>query len=136
MEELLVADPIAKMRDVYGLPKVFDISVNRDSNGAPFLSVHVGVETRLLQHVYEPSLKEAFTLMAFAAGTALIAAFLLSNLALRPLEEISIQLDYWNPGFSRRDRARGGPGSILPKVSTKIEQIGQRMRNVEGLFQH
>ena len=66
-------------------------------NGEPFLNVHVGVRTTLLQHVYEPSLQEAVTLMAFAAGTALIAAFLLSNLALRPMEEISMQLDFWNP---------------------------------------
>ena len=74
--------------------------------------------------------------MAFAAGTALIAAFLLSNLALRPLEEISMQLDYWNP-----TPVESAPeGGELPRldtaerVSTKIEQIGQRMRNVEEVF--
>ena len=33
--------------------------------------------------------------MGFALGTSLLAAFLLSNLALRPMEEISLQLDYW-----------------------------------------
>ena len=33
--------------------------------------------------------------MELVLGTALIAAFLLSNLALRPLEQISLQLDYW-----------------------------------------
>ena len=56
----------------------------RTATVEPFLNVHVGVRTTLLQHVYEPSMQEAITLMAFAAGTALIAAFLLSNLALRP----------------------------------------------------
>lgn len=131
--QLLAADPITKMREVYGLPKVFDIVVNQDSNNAPFLSVHVGVETRLLQHVYEPSLKEAFTLMAFAAGTALIAAFLLSNLALRPLEEISMQLDYWNP-IPESGPAQEPKLDTAERVSTKIEQIGQRMRNVEEVF--
>jgi signal transduction histidine kinase len=133
--DLLAADPVTKMREVYGLPKVFEIVVNQDRNYAPFLSVHVGVETRLLQHVYEPSLKEAFTLMAFALGTALIAAFLLSNLALRPLEEISIQLDYWNPVPSSDTGPSEGPQlDTAEKVSTKIEKIGQRMRNVEEVF--
>src|ERR1700755_2639082 len=80
--ELLAADPVTKMREIYGPAKVFDIVVPLIRNGQPFLSVHVGVRTTLLQAVYEPSLKEAMTLMAFAAGTALIAAFLLSNLAL------------------------------------------------------
>jgi signal transduction histidine kinase len=134
--DLLAADTVAKMRLIYGPPKVFDIMVPLDRNGMPFLSVHVGVRNTLLLHVYEPSLQEAFTLMGFAAGTALIAAFLLSNLALRPLEEISMQLDYWNPipaGVTTE-------GSEEPKldtaarVSTKIERIGQRMRNVEEVF--
>jgi signal transduction histidine kinase len=135
--ELLAADPLSKMREIYGPAKVFDIVVPQDRNGAPFLSVHVGVRTTLLQAVYEPSMKEAVTLMAFAAGTALIAAFLLSNLALRPMEEINIQLDYWNPTLMTEDVPEGGE---LPKldtaerVSTKIEQIGQRMRNVEEVF--
>jgi len=134
--QLLAIDPLTKMREIYGPAKVFDIVVPQDRNGMPFLSVHVGVETHLLQHVYEPSLKEAFTLMAFAAGTALIAAFLLSNLALRPLEEISMQLDFWNP----LPVSTANEGSVeqeldtAERVSTKIEQIGQRMRNVEEVF--
>ena len=133
--ELLAADSITKMREVYGVPQVFDIGVKQDSNGAPFLSVHIGVETRLLQHVYEPSMKESFSLMAFAAFTALLAAFLLSNLALRPLEEISIQLDYWNPIPASESSHREEPQlDTAEKVSTKIEKIGQRMRNVEEVF--
>jgi len=135
-DDLLVAGPIIKMREIYGPVKVFDIVVPEDSNGQPFLSVHVGVRTTLLQAVYEPSLKEAFTLMAFAAGTALIAAFLLSNLALRPLEEISMQLDYWNP-TPVKNVPDGGEQLRLDtaaRVSTKIERIGQRMRNVEEVF--
>ena len=134
--ELIAAEPWTKMRDIYGPGKVFDIVVPQDRNGEPFLAVHVGVRTTLLQHVYEPSLQEAFTLMAFAAGTALIAAFLLSNLALRPLEEISMQLDYWNP-IPVGPVNEGGEEPVLDtaeRVSTKIEQIGQRMRNVEEVF--
>ena len=134
--QLLAASPISKMREIYGPAKVFDIVVPQDRNYAPFLTVHVGVETHLLQHVYEPSLQEAFTLMAFAAGTALIAAFLLSNLALRPLEEISMQLDYWNPIPAAASSAEIEEPRLdtAERVSTKIEQIGQRMRNVEEVF--
>jgi signal transduction histidine kinase len=134
--ELLAADPITKMREIYGPAKVFDIVVPLDRNGQPFLSVRVGVRTTLLQAVYEPSLKEAFSLMGFAAGTALIAAFLLSNLALRPMEEISMQLDYWNP-TPVENLHDGDEQPILDtaeRVSTKIERIGQRMRNVEEVF--
>ncbi len=133
--DLLAADPITKMREIYGPAKVFDIVAPLDRNGQPFLSVHVGVRTTLLQAAYEPSLKEAFTLMAFALGTALVVAFLLSNLALRPLEEISIQLDYWNPASAGPSAPGEAPRlDTAERVSTKIEQIGQRMRNVEEVF--
>jgi signal transduction histidine kinase len=134
--DLLAADPITKMREIYGPAKVFDIVAPLDRNYQPFLSVHVGVRTTLLQAVYEPSIKEAFTLMAFALGTALVVAFLLSNLALRPLEEISMQLDYWNPTPAGGPSEKGAAPQLdtAERVSTKIEQIGQRMRNVEEVF--
>ncbi len=134
--DLLAADPITKMREIYGPAKVFDIVAPLDRNNQPFLSVHVGVRTTLLQAVYEPSLKEAFELMAFALGTALVVAFLLSNLALRPLEEISMQLDYWNPlpAGIQSEKGQAPQLDTAERVSTKIEQIGQRMRNVEEVF--
>jgi signal transduction histidine kinase len=135
-EDLLAADSLTKMREIYGLAKVFDIVSPLDRNGQPLLSVHVGVRTTLLQAVYEPSLKEASTLMAFTLGTALVVAFLLSNLALRPLEEISMQLDYWNPTPAEGPSKKGEAPRLdtAERVSTKIEQIGQRMRNVEEVF--
>jgi signal transduction histidine kinase len=135
-DDLLAADSLTKMREIYGPAKVFDIVSPLDRNGQPFLSVHVGVRTTLLQAVYEPSLKEASTLMGFTLGTALVVAFLLSNLALRPLEEISMQLDYWNPTPMEGQNAKGEAPRLdtAERVSTKIEQIGQRMRNVEEVF--
>jgi len=134
--DLVAADPITKMRDIYGPGKIFDIVVPQDRNFEPFLNVHVGVRTTLLQHVYEPSMQEAVTLMAFAAGTALIAAFLLSNLALRPMEEISMQLDFLTPVAAgpKKEGEEEPRLDTAERVSTKIEQIGQRIRNVEEVF--
>lgn len=134
--DLVAADPITKMRDIYGPGKVFDIVVPQDRDFEPFLNVHVGVRTTLLQHVYEPSMQEAVELMAFAAGTALIAAFLLSNLALRPMEEISMQLDFLAPipAGTKKEGEEEPRLDTAERVSTKIEQIGQRIRNVEEVF--
>jgi signal transduction histidine kinase len=77
--------------------------------------------------------------MEIVLGTALFAAFLLSNLALRPLEQISLQLDYWTKSAGAANEAPGKdknphrPDTAV-QVSNKIEQIGQRMRNVEEVF--
>ncbi len=70
--------------------------------------------------------------MGLALATALLVAFLLSNLALRPLEEISMQLDYWSP-MRKSNVPRRREGHSV-RVSNKIERIGQRMRNVEEVF--
>jgi signal transduction histidine kinase len=130
-DQLLNANPIRLMREVFGPPRVFDVSVPLERNGQPFASVHVGVRTTLLRAVYAPWLTEALTLMGFALLTALVVAFLLGNLALRPLEEISLQLDYWTaPGEEEEAPRQDTPA----RVSNKIEQIGQRMRNVEEVF--
>jgi signal transduction histidine kinase len=88
--------------------------------------------------------------MGLALGTALVAAFLLSNLALRPMERISKQLDYWTALGDRTGRAGEGDELDIPdmpgrpddhdnqdmaaRVSSKIERIGKRMRNVEEVF--
>jgi signal transduction histidine kinase len=84
--------------------------------------------------VYTPWLAEALTLMGFALGTALVVAFLLSNLALRPLEEISLQLDYWTAASEAEGEESAPQQDTAIRVSNKIEFIGQRMRNVEEVF--
>jgi signal transduction histidine kinase len=132
--QLLKANPIQLIREVYGKPKVYDVVVPLERNGAPFITVHVGVRTTLLRAVYEPWLATTFTLMGFALGTALLVAFLLSNLALRPLEQISQQLDYWTAHGEQSAEEAAPQQDTAQRVSTKIEQIGQRMRNVEEVF--
>jgi signal transduction histidine kinase len=66
-------------------------------------------------------------------GAALVAAFLLSNLALRPMEAISQQLDYWTADREAAEE-KAPKQDMADRVSNKIERIGQRMRNVEEVF--
>jgi len=134
-KQFLNADAIELYRLVFGPPRVFDVVVPLDRNGEPFATVHVGARTTLLREAYSPWLRETLTLTGFALGTALLAALLLSNLALRPMEEISMQLDYWTAAGEVTDEADAVPNrDTAERVSTKIEQIGQRMRNVEEVF--
>jgi signal transduction histidine kinase len=134
-QQLLDAGPMQLMTEVFGPPKVFDVVVPLDRNGEPFASVHVGVRTTLLSAFYMPWLKQALWLMGFALGAALVVGFLLSNLALRPMEEISLQLDYWTAaGETANAKVDEPKQELVAQVSTKIEMIGQRMRNVEEVF--
>jgi signal transduction histidine kinase len=134
-QQLLDAGPMQLMAEVFGPPKVFEVVVPLDRNGEPFASVHVGVRTTLLSAFYMPWVKQALWLMGFALGAALVVGFLLSNLALRPMEEISLQLDYWTAAGETQSAKMDEPKrELAAQVSTKIEMIGQRMRNVEEVF--
>jgi signal transduction histidine kinase len=134
-DQLLKDNPIQLIIEVFGPPKVFDVVAPLERNGEPFATVHVGVRTTLLGAVYKPWLEEAFTLTGFALVTALVVAFLLGNLALRPMEEIAMQLEYWTvPSAPVEDGAETPKQDTADRVSDKIERIGQHMRNVEEVF--
>jgi signal transduction histidine kinase len=127
---------------VFGPPRVYDVVVPLDNNGKPFVSVHVGIRTTLLAAFYAPWRTEAVSLMGAALLTALMAAFLLSNIALEPMERISRRLDYWTSAAATTEGEAVSASESKPlpnldtaaQVSTKIERIGQRMRNVEEVF--
>ena len=123
------------MMQVFGKPRVLDVVAPIQNNGKLFASVHVGVHTSLLRAVYDPLLRKALWLMSFALIAALLAAFSLSNLALRPMTEISRQLDRLTAaGGAPVEEKRAGRQDVAAQVSTKIEKIGQRMRNVEEVY--
>jgi signal transduction histidine kinase len=133
--QLLNANPIQLMTEVFGSPKVFDVVVPLENNGQPFVTIHVGVRTTLLRAFYTPWLIRAFTLMGFVLGAALLVAFLLSNLALQPMEQISLQLDAFNiASETALEEGKTPRLDMAVRVSHKIERFGQRMRNVEEVF--
>ncbi|MDE3201340.1 MAG: PAS domain-containing sensor histidine kinase [Acidobacteriota bacterium] len=138
--QLLDANFVQLLREVYGDPRVFDVSAPLERNGEPFISVRVGVSTALLGAVYKPWISETRTLMGFALITALLVAFFLSNLVLRPFEAISLELEYLTTaaGEAKESEENGAKDArrqdAAQRVTTQIQQIGQRMRNVEEVF--
>ncbi|HKN20192.1 MAG TPA: ATP-binding protein, partial [Terracidiphilus sp.] len=133
--QLLKANPLRVVAESFRNPTVYDVVAPLENNGKLFATVNVGVHTSLLRAQYEPLLNSAMRLMALALIVALTAAFLLSNLALRPLTEISRQLDRLTAaeGVPPEGKA-GSKKDVAALVSTKIEEIGQRMRNVEEVY--
>jgi signal transduction histidine kinase len=133
--QLLNASSLQLVPKVFGPPMVYDVVASLDNNGAPFATVHVGVRTTLLLAFYAPWRTEALSLMGVALLTALMAALLLSNVALQPMEQISRQLDRFTAAGETAKEPKAAPKQdTAAQVSTKIERIGQRMRNVEEVF--
>jgi signal transduction histidine kinase len=128
-----------QMKVVFGKPRVLDMSQSLDRNGIPFLVVHVGVRSTFLKNAYEPWLLSALIFTALAAVAAMLAAGLLANVALRPLETISARLDSLTQTGSlpgRADTARLETGDsksdAVVRVTKTLDRLGEQMRTQEA----
>ena len=108
-----------------------------DLNGQPFATVRVGIRTTFLRNLFEPWMIAALTFTGLAIGTSLLVAALVANLALQPLSEIGERLD----ALTRAEAETAGEleasnpsEDAVVLVSSKIERLGRRMRNVEEVF--
>jgi signal transduction histidine kinase len=163
-DRLLHGGVFTTVRTFFGPPRTYNIVlsiVRKDTAGReqPFLSVQVGVRTTFLRTVFEPWIWASLTFTGIAILSSLLVAALLANLALQPIEQISLRLDALErPSFdqdgepvppepaklppSRESPAWMRPATLIRpstedtvvQVSDKIERIGRRMRNVEEVF--
>jgi PAS domain S-box-containing protein len=120
---------IIKLRQIlFGKAKVYDLPLSLDRNGQPFATVHIGMRTSFLLQAFRPSLLQAFGYTVGALLISLLAAAVVSSLALAPLEQISRRLDSLNA-----EPVEGSQDPLL-RVSTNIERLSERMRNTEQVF--
>jgi len=125
-----------QMRQMFGKPRELDVTQSLDRNGAPFLVVHVGVRSTFLRNSYEPWLRTALIFALLAAVIAMIVAAFLANLALRPMEQISTQLEHLTLRAGEEPQAlleAGGEGSdTVVRVTKTIDRLGEQMRSREA----
>ncbi len=155
------AGVITTMRAVFGPPRDYNIVLPLEREKQPFLTVRVGIHSTFLRTVFAPWIWASLTFTGVAILSSLLVAALLANLALQPVEQISVRLDAleqasfeeenaFNPGApepaepppSKESPAWMRPANLIrpssedtvDRVSNKIERIGRRMRNVEEVF--
>jgi signal transduction histidine kinase len=128
-----------QMKVVFGKPRVLDISQSLERNKAPFLVVHVGVRSTFLKNAYEPWLRAALGFALLAALAAMLAAGVLANVALRPLEAISARLvsltragGELGSDSSARLLAGGAGSDAVVRVTKTIDRLGEQMRTQEA----
>ncbi|CAN5539215.1 hypothetical protein BH10ACI4_BH10ACI4_36770 [soil metagenome] len=129
-----------QIAQVFGKSRVLDSAQSLDRNGSPFLAVHVGVRSTFLKASYWPWLKTAFIVALLAGLASLVAAGLLANLALLPIEQISRKLERLTlaSGLSGTEVVplaleSGGAGSdAVVRVTKTIDRLGEQMRTKEA----
>ncbi|MFZ0706775.1 MAG: ATP-binding protein [Candidatus Korobacteraceae bacterium] len=134
-DTLLGASLYKQLQVFYGPPRVYDHHVQIRREGGPFGDIRVGISTVLFKHEIQPQLIRALGFSSLAILVSLALAAGLSNIALRPLEEIGRRLDQMTAGAP--DSA---PEPELQRtdefgvVNTKIDRLGRQMRDVKEVF--
>jgi signal transduction histidine kinase len=120
-------------RQVFGKQKILDTAQSLERNNQPFLYVHVGILSTFLRNQYEPWLRDAFYLAVASALLAMLAAGLLANLALRPIEEISSKLEKLTMvGGEVTPEKESSEDDAVVRVAKTIDILGEQMRSKEA----
>ncbi len=127
----------SQTQQVFGPPKVLDLSEPLLRNGRPFLLVHVGVRSTFLKASYEPWLRAAVLFALLAGVASMIAAALLANIALSPIEQISRKLEQMGVVEDEVEEApsavpQGARSDAVVRVTRSIDRLGQQMRSAEA----
>jgi len=124
-------------KQMFGTPRVLDITMPLDRNGMPFLVVHVGVRSSFLRATYEPWLHAALWFAFVAALVSMFAAALLASAALQPIKRISAQLEHLTVSGHEEPSSLGlktprADGDDVVQVTRKIDRLGRQMRSAEA----
>ena len=134
--DLVNASFIQQLRQIYGPPKVYDVSypfrLGAPGRQVPFGDIRVAAQTGLLRSEITPALRSAGLLALASVLFSVLLAAVVSHVSLAPLERISSQLDHISRGeFDQQPLERADE---FGQVSTKIVQIGQQLRGVREIF--
>jgi len=128
-----------QIRQVFGKPRVIDISKSLERNHMPFLVVHVGIRSTFLRNAYEPWLRDALKVAILAILASVLAAALLSTVALRPLESIGQQLEqltlaHADAEISEESKKLLDASKVdaVGRVNLTIDRLGREMRSREA----
>jgi signal transduction histidine kinase len=123
-----------QLRTIYGPAQVYDVRFPLIRDDKPFGEVRVGISTVFLKAEVQERMRSALLLSGGAIFICMLVAAALSNLALHPLEAISRRLDLITAGHAETTELPSRRSDEYGAVSTKIERLGQQMRNVQEVF--
>jgi len=126
---------ILQTREVFGPPRVLDISQTLQRNGLPFLIVHVGVRSTFLKNSYQPWLLAALKFALLAGLASMVAAGVVANTALQPIQQISNQLERLTLAGGEAEPPKlesGGGSDAMVRVTKTIDRLGEQIRTKEA----
>lgn len=123
-----------QLKVVYSPLRTYDLRLPLARDKAPFGEVRVGVSTTLFKNRLHPLLQRAGIAWLLAIVACMVLAAGLSSRMLRPLAEISRQLDLISAGQTASLETTSERSDEYGVVSTKIDKLGRQMRDVKEVF--
>ena len=122
------ASLLEKRKLLFGDPETLDMSLPMERNGQPFLTAHLGVRSTLLRNAYAPWLQDAAMVCVFALAGSLLVAAAISAVAMRPLEDISRELDVLS-GTPLEESQKDTQSDAVQRVTSSISRLDERIRS-------
>jgi PAS domain S-box-containing protein len=127
---------VEQLRVIYGPPQAYEVTypfqIGIGGQQMPFGEIRVAMQTGLMANAVTSGLRSAGLLALALVLSSVFLATLGSNFLLAPLGRISAQLDRISRGES--DVQPLESSDEFGQVSSKISQIGQRLRGVQEIF--
>lgn len=122
-----------QIRLVFSPAAVYEVTYPLELNGAPFGTIHMGVQTIFLRSEVQARLMKSLYISVTLILVSLFLAAGISNLALGPLEEISRNLDSVSAGEADLYSA-DSEHDEYGLVSLKIANLGRQIRDSKEIF--
>jgi signal transduction histidine kinase len=123
-----------QIRLVFSPAQVYDVSYPLELNGAPFGTIHIGVQTVFLKSEVASRLMKALYVAVAAIFVSLLLAAGISNLALGPLKQINRNLDSVSAGDGTAIETDESEHDEYGLVSLKIANLGRQIRDSREIF--
>jgi PAS domain S-box-containing protein len=135
---LLNRNFVSKLRAIYGPEQQFEVDYPFTKSGKPFGDVRVRLSSAFLRRELAPDLRASGGIVLLAILLSTVLAAVVSGASLRPLTQISAQLDRISAGHydapPTSPKGLAGGSDELGQVSRKITQVGQQLRGVHEIF--
>jgi len=122
-----------QLRTLYGPPQTYDYTYQFMVGGSHFGDIRIGLSSVFIRNEISPGLESALVYALASVLLSTILAFVVSSIALAPIDRISAQLDRISAGESDLLPVVGH-GDELGVVSTKIAGIGKQLHDVREIF--
>lgn len=123
-----------QLRLVLSPARVYDVSFPLSLGDRPFGTIRIGVDTVYIRHDVRDKLVRALYSSVAAIFASLILASIISNLALGPLRQISLNLDSVSAGDANVVPTDESQHDEYGLVSLKIANLGRQIRDSKEIF--